>query len=169
MKQRTLAIVKPDAVSRNITGKIIAHIEKEGFKIVAMKLVHLTKKQAEGFYAVHKERPFFGELTDFMSRGPCVPMILERDDAILKWRDVMGKTDPKDADAGTIRKLYAESKGENCVHGSDAPETPTSRRTTSSTARRFCRKAREWTRRSSESGRSFCLSRNSRAGTSSAS
>ena len=121
--ERTLAIIKPDAVGRKLAGKIIERIEAEGFSIVAMKLVKLTKPQAEGFYAVHKERPFFGELTEFMTSGPCVVMILEADNAISKWRDVMGATDPAKADKGTLRNEFGASVQNNCTHGSDAPET----------------------------------------------
>ena len=121
--QQTLAMIKPDATQRNITGKIIGRIEEEGFTVVAMKKLHLSKKQAEAFYAVHRERPFFGSLTEFMSSGPIVALCLEREDAINKWREVMGKTNPADAAPGTIRKLYAVDLEKNSVHGSDAPET----------------------------------------------
>jgi nucleoside-diphosphate kinase len=121
--ERTFAIIKPDAVKAGNTGKIIAEIEGNGFCIVAMKKIHLSKKQAEGFYAVHRERPFFGALTDFMSEGPIVAMILEREDAIRKWRDVMGATDPAKAADGTLRKRFGTSIQTNATHGSDAPET----------------------------------------------
>jgi len=121
--ERTLAIIKPDAFERKLAGKIIDRILSEGFTIAAMKLVHMNKKVAEGFYAVHKERPFFGELTDFMCGGPCVVVILEAENAIKKWRDVMGATDPAKADEGTLRKQFGTSLQNNCTHGSDAPET----------------------------------------------
>ena len=121
--ERTLSIIKPDAVKKNLIGKIIAHFEADGFRIVAMRKAHLSLREAEGFYAVHKARPFFGELTQFMSSGPCVVMVLERENAILRNREVMGATNPAAAAEGTLRKLYASSIGENAVHGSDAPET----------------------------------------------
>ncbi|GAB4268433.1 MULTISPECIES: nucleoside-diphosphate kinase [Deferrisoma] len=121
--ERTLAIIKPDATARGIAGKIIARIEEEGFTIRAMKLLRLSKKEAECFYAVHKERPFFDSLTTFMSSGPVVVLCLEREDAIAKWREVMGATNPAQAAEGTIRKLYAVDVEKNSVHGSDAPET----------------------------------------------
>ena len=120
--ERTLAIIKPDAVAAGHTGKIIDRILQEGFAIRAMKLVQLTRAEAEGFYAVHRERPFFGELTAFMSSAPCVPLVLEREDAVAKWREVIGATNPASAAEGTIRKLFARSMGENAVHGSDSPE-----------------------------------------------
>ena len=123
MTERTFSIIKPDAVAAGNTGKILQHLEAQGFRIVALKMVQLTLAQAEGFYAVHRERGFFGSLTKFMIEGPIVPMILEREDAIVTLRKVMGATDPAKADAGTIRKLYAESIERNCIHGSDAPET----------------------------------------------
>lgn len=123
MTQRTLSIIKPDAVEKKHTGKIIDHLIREGFAIRAMKQIHLTRAQAEGFYAVHKERGFFGELVDFMTRSPVVVLVLEREDAIAKYREVIGATDPAQAADGTIRKLYGASKGENAMHGSDAPET----------------------------------------------
>jgi nucleoside-diphosphate kinase len=119
---RTLAIIKPDAVAAGHTGKIIAHLEAAGFRIVGMKLVHLSPERAGEFYAVHKERPFYGELVEFMSSGPSVPMALEADNAVQKYRDTIGATDPAEAAEGTIRKLYAESKGRNAVHGSDSDE-----------------------------------------------
>ena len=121
--ERTFAIIKPDAVASRKAGQILARIEAAGFTVRAMRLHHLTKKEAEGFYAVHRERPFFGGLTDFMSSGPCVLLALEAPDAIKKWRTLMGATDPAKADAGTIRKEFASSIGENATHGSDAPET----------------------------------------------
>jgi nucleoside-diphosphate kinase len=121
--ERTFAIIKPDAVQRRLTGKILARIEEAGFTVCAMRLQHLTKKEAEGFYAVHRERPFFGELTEFMSSGPCVLLALESPDAIRKWRDTMGATDPAKAAPGTLRKDFGESIGRNATHGSDAPET----------------------------------------------
>jgi len=123
MTERTLAIIKPDAVAGRKAGKIIQRIEEAGFQIRAMKRVHLSKKEAEGFYAVHRERPFFGSLTAFMSSGPAIVMVLEAPDAIKKWRTLMGATDPAKADAGTLRKDFAESIERNATHGSDAPET----------------------------------------------
>jgi nucleoside-diphosphate kinase len=123
MTQRTLAIIKPDAVERQLTGAIIQRIEQEGFGIRALKRVHLSRKDAEGFYAVHRERPFFGSLTEFMSSGPAVVLVLEAPDGIKKWRTLMGATDPAKADAGTLRKEFAESIERNVTHGSDAPET----------------------------------------------
>lgn len=121
--QRTLSIIKPDATSRNVIGNIIARFEAEGLKICALRKIHLSKREAEGFYAVHKARPFFGELTDFMSSGPCVVMVLEGENAIQRNREIMGATNPAQAAEGTLRKLYATSIGNNAVHGSDAPET----------------------------------------------
>lgn len=121
--QRTLSIIKPDATAKGVIGKIIARFEEEGLRIAAVRKVHLSKREAEGFYAVHAERPFFGELTDFMSSGPCVVMVLEGDNAIKRNREIMGATNPAEAAEGTLRKLYASSIGENAVHGSDAPET----------------------------------------------
>ena len=123
MTERTLAIIKPDAVERRLSGRIIQRIEDEGFQIRAIKRVSLSKAQAEGFYAVHRERPFFGSLTEFMSSGPAVVMVLEAPDAIKKWRMLMGATDPAKADAGTLRKEFAQSIERNATHGSDAPET----------------------------------------------
>ena len=120
--ERTLAIIKPDAVADGHAGKIIDRILAEGFAIRAMKLVQLTLPEAEGFYAVHAERPFFGELTAFMSSAPCIPLVLERTDAVAKWREVIGATNPANAEEGTIRKQFARSMGENAVHGSDSPE-----------------------------------------------
>ena len=121
--QRTFSIIKPDATRRNLTGAINAKIEAAGLRIVAQKRVHMTRGQAETFYAVHKERPFFGELVDFMISAPVVVQVLEGDNAIAKYREVMGATNPANAAEGTIRKLFAKSVGENSVHGSDAPET----------------------------------------------
>ena len=123
MTERTLAIIKPDAVARRVAGKIIERIEAEGFQIRAIKRVHLSQAQAEGFYAVHRQRPFFGSLTSFMSSGAAIVMVLEAADAIKKWRTLMGATDPAKADAGTLRKQFAESVERNATHGSDAPET----------------------------------------------
>jgi nucleoside-diphosphate kinase len=121
--ERTLSIIKPDATRRNLTGAINQKFEEAGLRIVAQKRILLTKAQAEAFYAVHAERPFFGELTEFMASGPVVVQVLEGEGAIAKNREVMGATNPADADEGTIRATYAESVGENAVHGSDAPET----------------------------------------------
>ncbi len=123
MEERTLAIIKPDAVVRGLTGAIIDRIHKGGLQVVAMKLLHLTKAEAEGFYAVHRERPFFGSLTDFMSSGPIVVMVLKGENAISRWRELMGATDPAKAAEGTIRKDFALNIEKNSVHGSDAPET----------------------------------------------
>jgi len=121
--ERTFSIIKPDATARNLTGKIAAMLEAAGLHIVAQKRLHMTRKQAEGFYAVHKERPFFGELCTYMTSGPVVVQVLEGDNAIARNREVMGATDPAKAADGTIRKTYGESIERNCVHGSDAPET----------------------------------------------
>jgi nucleoside-diphosphate kinase len=123
MLERTLAIIKPDAVQRRLAGRIIQRIDDGGFQIRAMRRVHLTRPQAEGFYAVHRERPFFASLTEFMSSGPVIALVLEAQDAIKKWRTLMGATDPGKADAGTLRKEFAESIERNATHGSDAPET----------------------------------------------
>ena len=123
MLQRTLTIIKPDAVQQKVAGEIIKYFEKEGFRIVAARMVHLTRAEAEGFYAVHRARPFFESLTTFMSSGPCMPMALEAEEAIPRLRKLMGATDPAKAEAGTIRKALATSVERNCVHGSDAPET----------------------------------------------
>ena len=120
--EKTFAILKPDAVADNQIGDILAVTEAAGFKIRAMRMSHLTRKLAEGFYAVHKDRPFFGELVDFMSEGPCVLLCLEREDAVAKWREVMGATNPANAAEGTIRKRFAKSMGRNCSHGSDSKE-----------------------------------------------
>lgn len=121
--ERTFAIIKPDAVGRNLQGEILSRIHKAGFKIIAIKSLRLTKAEAGGFYAVHKERPFFGELTDFMSSGKLFAMVLEAEGAIAKWREAMGATDPKKATPGTIRHDLGTSIQMNCTHGSDAPET----------------------------------------------
>jgi len=121
--ERTLAIIKPDAIERKLAGKIIERIEREGFRIAAMKLIKLSKKEAEGFYDVHRARPFFADLTDFMSSGPCVVMILEAEKAISRWRDVMGATDPAKAAHGTLRREFGTAVQTNCTHGSDAPLT----------------------------------------------
>jgi nucleoside-diphosphate kinase len=123
MPERTLAIIKPDAVERSLTGRIVQRIEESGFQIRAMRRIHLSRAQAEGFYAVHRARPFFGSLADFMSSGPAVVMVLEGADAIKRWRTLMGATDPAKADAGTLRREFAESIERNATHGSDAPET----------------------------------------------
>ncbi len=120
--ERTLSIIKPDSVAKANMGAIISIFEKAGLKIAAMKMMHLSRKQAEGFYFVHKSRPFFGELVDFMISGPVVVMVLEGENAIARNRELMGATDPKNAAAGTIRALYGESVGINAVHGSDSPE-----------------------------------------------
>jgi len=121
--ERTFAIIKPNAFADGNSGKIISRIYEEGFKIVGIKKLYLSKVEAEGFYYVHKARPFFGELTDFMSSGPCIVMVLEAEKAIQKWRDLMGATNPADAAEGTLRRLFGASLGENATHGSDAPET----------------------------------------------
>jgi nucleoside-diphosphate kinase len=121
--ERTFSIIKPDATARNLTGQIIARFEEAGLRIVASKRIHMTREQAEGFYAVHKERPFFNDLVSFMISGPVVVQVLEGDNAIARNREIMGATNPADADAGTIRKDFAESIEANSVHGSDAPET----------------------------------------------
>jgi len=121
--ERTFSILKPDATDRNLTGAINAMIEQAGLRVIAQKRVRITREQAETFYGVHRERPFFGELVEFMTSGPVVVQVLEGENAIAKYRDVMGATDPAKAAAGTIRKVHAKSIGENSVHGSDAPET----------------------------------------------
>ena len=121
--ERTLAIIKHDAVARQVGGKIIERIEREGFRIRAMRRLALSRREAGGFYAVHRERPFFGSLTEFMSSGPVIVMVLEAPDAIKKWRTLMGATDPAKADAGTLRKEFAESIERNATHGSDGTET----------------------------------------------
>lgn len=122
MSNRTLAIIKPDAVGSGHTGKIIDRIIGGGFKIKAARLMHLTREQAEGFYAVHRERPFYNDLVDFMTSGPCMPMALEMDDAVQSFRTLIGATNPAEADDGTIRKDFAESVQNNAVHGSDSDE-----------------------------------------------
>jgi nucleoside-diphosphate kinase len=123
MTQRTLAIIKPDAVAKGAAGAILSRIEQAGFKVLAAKLIHMSSDDAAGFYAVHRQRPFFKSLCTFMTQGPCMPLVLEADGAIQKWRDLMGATDPAKAAAGTIRKDFASSIEANAVHGSDAPET----------------------------------------------
>ncbi|WP_299238576.1 nucleoside-diphosphate kinase [Sulfurihydrogenibium sp.] len=121
--ERTLVIAKPDAVRKNVVGKIISRLEDEGFKLVALKKVKLTREQAGQFYIVHKDRPFYGELCDFMSSGPIVPMVWEGENVIARVREIMGATDPSKAAEGTLRKLYGTNVGENAVHGSDSPES----------------------------------------------
>ncbi len=121
--QRTLSIIKPDATAKGVIGAILARFEAEGLRVCAMKKIHMSREVAEGFYAVHAARPFFGELTEFMSSGPCVVIALEGEDAIAANRRIMGATNPAEAAEGTLRALYADSIGENAVHGSDAPET----------------------------------------------
>ena len=123
MIEQTLAIIKPDGVSRNLVGEVIRRIESSGLEIKALKMVRLSKRQAEGFYVVHREKPFFASLTSFMSEGPVVLMILKGEGAIRRWRDLMGATDPAKAEAGTIRKDFGQSIERNTTHGSDAPET----------------------------------------------
>ena len=123
MIERTLAIIKPDAVERRLAGRILHRIEDEGFQIRAIRKLHLSKRQAEGFYAVHRERPFFASLTEFMASGPAIVAVLEAPEAIRKWRTLMGATDPAKADTGTLRKEFAQSIERNATHGSDAPET----------------------------------------------
>lgn len=120
--ERTLAILKPDCVRKNLIGEVIRRIQEAGFTIVAMKLTRLTKETAGGFYAVHRERPFFDELVDFMSSGPCVPMVLEKENAVEDFRKLIGATNPAQAEEGTIRRFFADSVGENIVHGSDSVE-----------------------------------------------
>ncbi len=123
MKERTLSIVKPDAVKKGVIGEIFKAFEDNGLKIIATKMIHMNKKTAEGFYAVHKDRPFFGELVEFMTSGPVVVSVLEGENAIAEHRKLMGATNPAEAAEGTLRKRFASSLGENAVHGSDAPET----------------------------------------------
>ena len=123
MNERTFAIIKPDAVKAGKTGEILARLEKAGFKLVAARLRHLSRREAEGFYHVHRQRPFFNSLTEFMSQGPCLTMVLEGENAIARLREVMGATDPARAAPGTIRKDFTESIEANAIHGSDAPET----------------------------------------------
>ena len=121
--ERTLSIVKPDGVGKNLIGEVLRRFEEKGISIVALRMIHLSKKQAEGFYNVHRERPFFSSLTDFMSSGPCVVMVLEGEEAISRVRAIMGSTNPEDAAAGTIRKDFASGIEKNIVHGSDSPES----------------------------------------------
>ena len=121
--ERTFAIIKPDAVKNRNAGKILSRIETAGFRVCAMRMIQMSKREAQGFYDVHKERPFFGGLTDFMSSGPCIVLCLEAPDAIKKWRDLMGATDPAKAAEGTLRKEFGASIDNNATHGSDAPET----------------------------------------------
>jgi len=121
--ERTFSIIKPDATARNITGQVIAKLEEGGLRVVAQKRIHMSQQQAEGFYAVHKERPFFNDLVAFMTSGPVVVQVLEGENAIARNREIMGATNPDEADAGTIRKEFAENIERNSVHGSDAPET----------------------------------------------
>jgi nucleoside-diphosphate kinase len=121
--ERTFSIIKPNAVRKGVIGPIVARFESEGLRIAAMRMVHMSRQEAEGFYAVHRGKPFFGGLVDFMTSGPCVVMVLEGENAILKNRELMGATNPANAAEGTLRKLYADSFTENAVHGSDAPET----------------------------------------------
>jgi nucleoside-diphosphate kinase len=123
MTERTLAIIKPDAVAKNAAGQIFARIEQAGFTVIAVRMIQMTFEDAAGFYAVHRERPFFKSLCAFMTQGPCLPMVLEADNAIQRWRDLMGATDPAKAVAGTIRKDFASSIEANAVHGSDASQT----------------------------------------------
>lgn len=122
MNNQTFAIIKPDAVRNGYSGKIIDRIINSDFKILGLKLIRMTKSQAEGFYEIHKDKPFFSELTDFMSSGKCVVIALKKEDAVNKWRELIGATDPAEADEGTIRKDYASSLGENAVHGADSNE-----------------------------------------------
>ena len=121
--ERTFAIIKPDAFAAGYSGKILARIYAEGYKVIGLKKIYMSKVEAQGFYYVHKERPFFDELTDFMSSGPCLVMVLEAEGAIRKWRDLMGATNPDEAADGTLRKEFGTSIGENATHGSDALET----------------------------------------------
>jgi nucleoside-diphosphate kinase len=123
--ERTLAILKPDCIKKKVAGQVLARIEKAGFRILATKMVKLTGETAGGFYAVHNGRPFFNDLVTFMSSGPCMPIALEKENAVADFRKLIGATDPTDAEAGTIRKDFASSKGENIVHGSDSPENGT--------------------------------------------
>jgi len=123
MIQRTLSIVKPDAVAKNAIGGVLGLVEKAGLKVIAAKMIHMSRTQAEGFYAVHRERPFFGDLTKFMSEGPVLVSVLEGENAIERYRDVLGATNPEKAAAGTVRKLYGANIERNAAHGSDAPDT----------------------------------------------
>lgn len=118
----TFSIIKPDAFNAGKAGQILAHLEAQGFKVKAARVMHLTKKQAEEFYAVHRGRPFYGELVDFMSSAPCMPFVLEKENAVHALRDAIGATDPAEAAAGTVRKIFAESKGKNAIHASDSDE-----------------------------------------------
>lgn len=120
--ERTLAIIKPDAVSKNLIGRIVAHLEEDGFVVKEMRMVRLSPERAREFYAVHSERPFYGSLVEFMTSGACVPMVLERDDAVARLRQTIGATDPAKAEEGTVRRLYAESVERNAIHASDSPE-----------------------------------------------
>lgn len=122
MSNRTLAILKPDCVRKNLIGKVITHIQDAGFKIIAMKMVKLTQDSAKGFYEIHKDRPFFNDLITYMTSGPCVPIVLEKENAVEEFRKLIGATDPSKAEEGTIRKLYADNIQENIVHGSDSNE-----------------------------------------------
>ncbi len=122
MTERTLCILKPDCVRKNLQGEVLSRIQKAGFKVLGLKQLRLTKEEAGAFYTVHKDRPFFDGLVEFMTSGPCVPVALEKTNAVADYRRLIGATDPKDADQGTIRKLFADSKGENIVHGSDSVE-----------------------------------------------
>lgn len=120
--ERTLAILKPDCVRKNLIGEVISRIQKAGFRVCALRMAHLTRREAEIFYAVHRERPFFGDLVQFMTSGPCVSIVLEKDDGVSAFRTLIGATDPAEAAAGTIRSEFADSRGENIVHGSDSVE-----------------------------------------------
>lgn len=120
--ERTLAILKPDCVRKNLIGEVIRRIQEAGFTVLALKMINLSMVEAEAFYSVHHDRPFFGELTEFMSSGPCVPIVLEKENAVADFRTLIGATDPAEADAGTIRRDFADNKGQNIVHGSDSPE-----------------------------------------------
>lgn len=120
--ERTLCILKPDCVRKNLQGAVLKQIQDAGFKVLGMKMIRLTPETAGGFYAVHKERPFFGELVEFMTSGACVPVALEKENAVADYRKLIGATDPAEAEEGTVRKLYADSKAENIVHGSDSVE-----------------------------------------------
>jgi nucleoside-diphosphate kinase len=121
--ERTLAIIKPDAVGRGLAGRVLAHLEESGFRILALRMMRLSQAQAGEFYAVHRERPFYGSLVRFMTSGPCIPVLLERDDAVAELRRVIGATDPAEAEPGTVRALFAESKERHAIHASDAPDT----------------------------------------------
>ena len=123
MKERTFSIIKPDGVAKNLIGEVVKRIEAQGLKVIAMKMIHMSKEQAKGFYAVHDGKPFFDSVTDFMSSGPCVVMVLEGENAITSYRTLMGATNLEDADKGTIRRDFATDIEKNVVHGSDAPET----------------------------------------------